>query len=195
MSSTKKPSRKESVDDLLASLDDDSIVLGQNRKTCPTQRGTSQDVPTQIATATCDRPLFHMTPMTRRPYHNGHNYYPRHHMSMSSAFICNQPTSQDHAFAELEAMLVTQNQAQRMLPPNYNPTLTGRMIPTPNDKKPEGKSGKKKLVTNVITSTTTRSKNCLISLKKSNQYLLQSGNVYARSITKKTDGRSVNTTT
>ena len=67
-------------------------------------------------------------------------------MSMSSGFICSQPTSQDHDFAELEAMLATQNQAERMPPPNYNPTLTGRMIPTPNDKKLEGKSRKKKLV-------------------------------------------------
>ena len=118
--------------------DNNSIVIELNQKTetCSTQRGTSQDVSIQIQipTATNNCSLFHMTPMTWRSYHSENNYYVEHQMSLSNGFICSQPNSQAHTFAELDTILATQSQAQQIHPPNYNPTFMAKMIPTPNEK-------------------------------------------------------------
>ena len=66
--------------------------------------------------------------------------------SLSSAGFIYSQRSQENPFAELEAMLATQNQAQRMPPPKYNimPLSSQTETPLP-DNKPTKKCRKKKV--------------------------------------------------
>ena len=140
---------KERTEELLASSDKELVLLGPQRNNYKLQE--TQEVPTQIA-APCQsdvgKPLFRTTPVPPVPYTGHHNYYgglvPMSHSLSSAGFIYSQ-RSQENPFAELEAMLATQNQAQRMAPPKYNIMPPSSQTETSQpDTKPTKKCRRKK---------------------------------------------------
>ena len=141
---------KERTEELLASSDEESVLLGPQRKNYKAYQET-QEVPTQIATPRSNdvgKPLLRTTPVPPVPYQGHHNYYgglhPMSHSLSSAGFIYSQ-RSQENPFAELEAMLATQNQAQKMPPPKYNiMPLSSQTETLLLDNKPTKKCRKKK---------------------------------------------------
>ena len=155
MATEKLNNRKVTTEELLASSDEESVLLGPQRQNYKGHQAV-EEIPTQIATprpktnAGHNTSLFHPAHMVPGPYHGHNNYYVgpnSHSMSMSSTgFIFSQPRSQENAFAELEAMLATQNQAQRMPPPKYQGMVATSRPETPQseEKSTQGKKNKKK---------------------------------------------------